>query len=125
MQAVKNKKTKLENLVCENLWSKNVRFRRNVKDLPGKPDIAIKKYRVVIFIDSCFWHNCPIHYKAPATNTEFWENKITGNMRRDEDVNAIYKDMGWNILRIWEHEIKTNFDASIEKIINFIQSAKN
>ncbi len=125
MQAVKNKKTKLENLVCENLWSKNVRFRRNVKDLPGKPDIAIKKYRVVIFIDSCFWHKCPIHYKAPATNTEFWENKITGNMRRDEDVNAIYKDMGWNILRIWEHEIKTNFDASIEKIINFIQSAKN
>lgn len=125
MQAVKNKKTKLENLVCETLWSRNVRFRRNVKDLTGKPDIAIKKYKIVIFIDSCFWHKCPIHYKAPATNTEFWNNKTTGNMMRDEEVNKIYQNMGWNILRIWEHEIKDGFEVTIDKIINFINAAKN
>jgi len=125
MQAVKNKKTKLENLICETLWSRNVRFRRNVKDLAGKPDIAIKKYKIAIFIDSCFWHKCPNHYKAPATNTEFWENKITSNMLRDEEVNKIYQKMGWNILRIWEHEIKDNFEATIDKIINFINAAKN
>lgn len=125
MQAVKNKNTTLENLVCKTLWADNIRFRKNVVDLPGKPDIAIKKYKIVVFIDSCFWHKCPIHYKVPATNTEFWENKITSNMLRDEKVNAIYKNMGWNILRVWEHEIKEDFETTIGKITNFINITKS
>jgi DNA mismatch endonuclease (patch repair protein) len=67
MQAIKSR-SKLEAKVTKSLWQKGIRFRKNVKSLPGKPDIAIKKYKVVIFIDSCFWHVCPIHGNSPKSN---------------------------------------------------------
>lgn len=60
MRAVKSKNTKIEQKVCKEIWKKGIRFRKNVKDLKGKPDISIKKYKIVIFIDSCFWHGCPL-----------------------------------------------------------------
>lgn len=125
MQAVKGKNTKLENRVMNYLWQQGYRFRKNVKDLEGKPDIAIKKYKLVIFIDSCFWHKCPVHYKAPATNVEFWENKISGNFNRDLIVTQYYKSKKWNILRIWEHELKDDFEKTMQKIIYFIEKSKN
>lgn len=125
MQAVKGKNTKLENKVMTYLWQQGYRFRKNVKDLEGKPDIAIKKYKLVIFIDSCFWHKCPVHYKAPATNVEFWGNKISGNFNRDLIVTQYYKSKKWNILRIWEHELKDNFEKTMQKIIYFIEKSKN
>ena len=120
MQAVKAQGTNLENLVVNFLWQKGYRFIKNVKDLEGKPDIAIKKYKLVIFIDSCFWHKCPLHYKAPATNFEFWENKISKNQQRDDYVTNYYLAKKWNILRIWEHELKEDFDITLQKVINFI-----
>lgn len=125
MQSVKGKNTKLENNVMTYLWKQGYRFRKNVKDLEGKPDIAIKKYKLVIFIDSCFWHKCSIHYKAPSTNFEFWENKISGNQKRDSFVTEYYKSNNWNILRIWEHELKDDFEKTISKVINFIEKSKN
>ncbi len=125
MQAVKAKGTNLENLVVNFLWQKGYRFRKNVKDLEGKPDIAIKKYKLVIFIDSCFWHKCPLHYKAPATNFEFWENKISKNQQRDNYITNYYLAKKWNILRIWEHELKEDFDKTLQKVINFIENSKN
>lgn len=124
MQAVKAQGTNLENLVVNFLWQKGYRFRKNVKDLEGKPDIAIKKYKLVIFIDSCFWHKCPLHYKAPATNFEFWENKISKNQQRDDYVTNYYLAKKWNILRIWEHELKKDFDITLQKVINFIENSK-
>lgn len=124
MQAVKGKNTKLENKVMTYLWQQGYRFRKNVKDLEGKPDIAIKKYKLVIFIDSCFWHKCPVHYKAPATNVEFWKNKISGNFNRDLIVTQYYKSKKWNILRIWEHELKDDFEKTMQKIIYFIEKSK-
>lgn len=125
MQAVKGKNTKLENNVMTYLWQHGYRFRKNVKDLEGKPDIAIKKYKMVIFIDSCFWHKCPIHYKAPATNVEFWENKISGNQKRDIQVAKYYKSNRWHILRIWEHELKDDYEKTMQKVIHFIEKSKN
>ena len=124
MQAVKGKNTKLENQVMTYLWQLGYRFRKNVKDLEGKPDIAIKKYKLVIFIDSCFWHKCPIHYKSPSTNFEFWDNKISGNQKRDALVTEYYKSNNWNILRIWEHELKNDFEKTMQKVINFIEMSK-
>ena len=67
MQAIKSK-SKMEDLVAKELWKRNIRYRRNVKTLFGKPDIAIKKYKVVIFIDSCFSHHCPLHTRMPKSN---------------------------------------------------------
>ena len=125
MQAVKNQNTRLENSVTKYLWQQGYRFRKNVKNLEGKPDIAIKKYKLVIFIDSCFWHKCPTHYKDPATNIEFWKNKIERNQKRDLQVTEYYKSKKWHILRIWEHELKNDFKKTMNKVINFIEKAKN
>lgn len=74
MRAIKSVSS-LEHKVCKALWRKGLRFRRNVKDLPGRPDIAIKKYKLVMFIDSCFWHGCRLHQVQPKTNAEYWAKK--------------------------------------------------
>ncbi|WP_309091392.1 very short patch repair endonuclease [Domibacillus sp.] len=115
--------SKLENKVTKALWHKGLRFRKNA-DLYGKPDIAIQKYKAVVFIDSCFWHNCPRHGHIPTTNEDYWTKKLGRNMKRDLDVTRYYKEEGWCVLRMWEHEFKENFDEAIEKIIKFIDSAK-
>lgn len=123
MQALKSK-SKLEDLVARELWKRGIRYRRNVKTLFGKPDIAIQKYRVVIFIDSCFWHSCPVHGNIPKSNVEYWNKKLERNRIRDEEVNDFYKRKNWHILRIWEHEIRDNPDLTIQNIINVISEGK-
>jgi len=115
----------LENLVTRAVWAKGLRFRKNVKGMPGKPDIAIKKYKVVIFIDSCFWHNCPIHGTIPKSNTDFWVEKLMRNKQRDIKISNYYTGEEWSILRIWEHEIRSDLDGSVERIANFINLAKS
>lgn len=110
----------LENEVSKALWHKGVRFRKNVRSLFGNPDISIKKYKIVIFIDSCFWHACPIHGNTPKSNTDFWSDKLKRNKERDLEVNAYYKDKGWSVIRIWEHELKDDFDGVIERIYQLI-----
>ncbi|MCM3799363.1 very short patch repair endonuclease [Caldifermentibacillus hisashii] len=125
MKAVKSKNTKLEERVTTELWKKGFRYRKNNKKLFGKPDISIEKYKIVIFIDSCFWHGCRIHGSIPETNREFWINKINNNIKRDIQVTEYYKDRGWNILRIWEHDIKCDNDKVIKNIEDFILKVKN
>lgn len=120
MQAVKSKNTKLEKTVTRALWNKGIRFRKNVVDLVGKPDIAIKKFKIVIFLDSCFWHGCELHYREPETNREFWRRKIERNKKRDSKVTDYYLSHNWHILRIWEHELKQDFDTTIKRIVTFI-----
>ncbi|WP_319468422.1 very short patch repair endonuclease [uncultured Trichococcus sp.] len=124
MQAIKSH-SKLEELVTKELWKKGVRYRRNSHELLGKPDVSIKKYRLVIFIDSCFWHSCPIHGKVPKTNVEFWEKKLRKNKERDNLVNNYYRTNGWHVIRIWEHEIHENLEVVIENIITTINLLKN
>ncbi len=124
MKAIRSKNTRMEVLVSKYLWNNGIRFRKNVKGLFGKPDIAIKKYKVAIFLDSCFWHKCPKHFIKPSTNIKFWEDKIAANVARDLKVNEYYKNNGWYVLRIWEHEIKKDFDNTMRKIIKFIKNTK-
>lgn len=122
MKAIKSQ-SNLENRVSKALWNKGFRFRKNIK-LFGKPDIAIKKYKVVIFIDSCFWHACPEHGNMPKSNQDYWLKKLTRNQERDKEVNEYYYQRGWNILRVWEHEFKKDFDGAIEIIESFINKIK-
>ena len=114
----------LENLVAKELYHRGVPYRRNVRHLLGTPDIAIEKYLVVIFIDSCFWHSCPLHGKRPKSNVEFWNKKLDRNIAKATEVNAFYSQQGWHILRIWEHEIIEDFEGTIEKIVGMIHDAK-
>lgn len=127
MQAIKSRNTKIEKTVCKALWHKGIRFRKNVKELPGKPDIAIKKYKIVIFLDSCFWHKCPLHFRRPKSNNSYWDNKIEKNVIHDLEINEYYIKNKWNIFRIWEHQIKTNNqkNKSINEIIEFILNKIN
>lgn len=117
-------KSHLEDRVAKQLFKNGIRYRRNSKRLLGKPDISIQKYKVVIFIDSCFWHSCPIHGNIPKSNVDYWKKKLIRNVERDLEVNNFYTERNWNILRIWEHDLDDNFDATIDKIISFINVAK-
>jgi DNA mismatch endonuclease, patch repair protein len=119
MRAIKSQSA-LENRVTKELWRKGYRFRKNA-NLFGKPDISIKKYKIVIFIDSCFWHCCPIHGNMPKSNKDYWERKLKRNKMRDIEVNKYYLDKDWNVLRVWEHEFKEDFNGALNKIASFIQ----
>ena len=124
MQAIKSNNTNLELKLSKEIWNEGIRFRKNSKKLFGKPDISIKKYKIVIFIDSCFWHGCELHYRIPKSNEDFWYKKIHRNIERDKQVTDYYKIKGWYILRVWEHQIKDDFEGAKQMIISFIQSAK-
>lgn len=125
MSNIRSKETKLEVRVTKALWKKGIRFRKNVKGLFGTPDIAIKKYHLVIFIDSCFWHACKIHGNKPKNNQEFWIKKLNRNLERDKEVTNYYIRNNWNILRIWEHQLKKeSFDTTLEEIYQFIRNAQ-
>ncbi|WP_339192788.1 very short patch repair endonuclease [Paenibacillus sp. FSL W8-1287] len=120
MSKIKGSHTKLEDMVTKELWARGFRFRKNVRKLEGKPDIAIKKYKIVIFIDSCFWHFCDIHGHIPKSKIDFWTTKLERNKQRDVEVTSHYLSKNWNILRVWEHELKNDFENTILKISDFI-----
>lgn len=124
MKAIRSKGSSLEKIITKELWKRGFRFRKNVKKLTGCPDIVIQKYKIVIFIDSCFWHFCPIHGKIPSSNVEYWKKKLKRNKARDIEVTRYYQALGWKIYRIWEHELREDFTGSIEKISTFIIQSK-
>lgn len=110
MSRIKSTNSKPEVLVRKYLFSKGLRYRKNVKELPGKPDIVLPKYKTVVFVNGCFWHGhagCK-YFVVPKTNTEFWVNKINKNIERDNIIYDKLDDMGWNVIVIWECELKSN-----------------
>lgn len=122
MRAVKSRNTKIEIIFREAFWKKGFKYRKNSAKYFGKPDLVLKKYKTVIFIDSCFWHGCKKHFRMPSTNRQYWKNKIKMNITRDKEVNKYYKKAGWKNFRIWEHEIKKNPEKALEKIIKFLKN---
>jgi len=95
------------------LWAANLRYRLKTK-LLGKPDVVYPGARVAVFVDGCFWHGCPVHYQAPADNSDRWRKKIIATKERDEQVNQKLRDDGWEVLRFWEHSVKANTDECVE-----------
>ena len=73
--------------------------------LPGKPDFAFRRERLAVFVDGCFWHGCPRCYKGPRTNRKFWREKVAYNRWRDRLVSRSLRRLGWNVVRLWEHEL--------------------
>lgn len=108
MSRIKGKKTKPEEVVAKYLFANGFRYRRNVKGLPGTPDIVLKKYRTVIFVNGCFWHcheGCK-WFVLPETNAGFWEKKFACNRERDKQNYKKLQDSGWNVIIVWECEIR-------------------
>jgi len=108
MSRIKSKNTKLETLFRNILKNAGFKFRNNVSTMPGKPDIVMIKYNLVIFLDSCFWHHCPSHFRMPKSNINYWKPKIANNVKQDIRITKLYKSLRWKVLRLWEHEITKN-----------------
>ena len=106
MQAIKGKNTKPEMIVRSYLFSKGLRYRINVKKLPGSPDIVLKRWKCVIFVNGCFWHGHQGCFILPNSNSEFWKNKIERNINRDRDNIILLENMGWRVIVVWECEIR-------------------
>lgn len=108
MSQIKNKNTKPEEVVRKYLFNRGLRYRKNDGRLPGHPDIVFPKYKTVVFVNGCFWHvhiGCK-YFKWPQNNQEFWKNKLLQNRIRDEQKQCELQTMGWNVLVIWECELK-------------------
>lgn len=106
MSRIRSRDTKPELLVRRYLYSRGYRYRKNVKGLPGTPDIVMRRYGVVIFIHGCFWHGHEPHFRMPATNREFWERKIARNRQRDDTDRERLRRMGWDVIVIWECQLQ-------------------
>ena len=107
MLANRSRDTKPELLVRSLLHERGLRYRVNQRPLPElrrTADIVFRKARVAVFLDGCFWHGCPEHYRQPSTNTRYWSDKVEGNRRRDLETDACLAEAGWTVLRHWEHE---------------------
>lgn len=116
-QKIKSKNTKIELLLGKAMWAKGLRYRKNCKDVFGKPDFCFKGKKIAIFCDSEFWHGRNfLEGQEFKTNKEFWETKIKRNIQRDKEVNKKLNDDGWIVLRFWGEEIKKNADLAVEKI---------
>ena len=122
MKAVKSRDSKIEVAFRKSLWKLGFRYRKNSVSYFGKPDIILKKHKAVIFIDSCFWHGCPEHLRMPSSNQDYWMQKIEGNKIRDVKVNEYYKKDDWLVLRIWEHDLKHDFQDVVTKTVAMLDS---
>jgi DNA mismatch endonuclease, patch repair protein len=123
MSSIGGKETTPEIIVRKYLFSKGLRYRKNVKTLPGKPDIVLSKYKTVIFVNGCFWHshkNCKSS-KLPETRKDFWKNKINGNVLRDKKNYYNLKKLGYKVIIIWQCNLKNKIkkEKTFKKLLNF------
>jgi DNA mismatch endonuclease (patch repair protein) len=127
MRAIKSKNTKPEVLVRSLLHRAGFRFRLNRRDLPGRPDLVLPKYRAAIFVNGCFWHghDCR-HFKLPRSNEDFWSLKIESNRQRDSRTASLLQTKGWRHLTVWECATRGHHPAAlIQMISNWLQSVHN
>ncbi|MDR2716641.1 MAG: very short patch repair endonuclease [Treponema sp.] len=132
MSHIRSSETKPEIFFRKALWKWGIRYRKNVRSLFGNPDIAIKKYKIVIFIDGDFWHGNDWKKKRFSSQealllsySDYWQKKIRRNIARDIEVKKYYKKIGWTILRFWTSETEKNLNKCIIKTVKKINKIKN
>lgn len=121
MSQIRSKNTKPELIIRKALFARGYRYKIHDKKLPGKPDIVLPKYNTVIFVNGCFWHghNCHL-FRIPKTRTEFWKDKIEGNILRDKRNKELLANSGWKVIEVWECSIKGKNIEHLESVINDI-----
>lgn len=124
MSRVKGKDTKIEILMRKELWKRGLRYRKNVKDICGHPDIVFKGRKIAIFCDSEFWHgfDWKERKKDFKSNQEFWINKIEANIKRDKFVTETLKSEGWTVFRFWGKEIIKNLSECADEIERYVKN---
>lgn len=116
MSSIRRRDTKPERLVRSGLWRAGLRYRKDVNGLPGRPDLALRKFRTVVFVNGCFWHahqGCR-HFKAPSSRPDFWEAKFTANRDRDSAATGKLIDTGWRVVRIWECAVRCDLLTTLD-----------
>ena len=124
MSKIRSKNTKPEIFVRRYIFERGIRFRKNVADLPGKPDIAIKKYKVALEVRGCFWHgheNCK-DFRLPKSRIEFWREKIGKNIERDIRNQKKLINLGYLVFIVWECELDRKDYSSVDKFISYVNS---
>ncbi|MGI6816320.1 MULTISPECIES: very short patch repair endonuclease [Bacteroidales] len=125
MSHITGKETKPEIIVRKYLFAQGLRYRKNVKQLPGTPDIVIHKYKATIFVNGCFWHgheNCKFS-RLPSTNVAYWENKIYANIERDKRKISELENLGYKVLIIWQCQLKASVRAYfLNRLVKEIKS---
>jgi len=119
MSRIRSSGGKGEVMLAKALWHRNIRYRKNFKPLPGKPDITLTRHKIAIFVDGEFWHGfdwAKRKKKGFNNNEEFWINKIERNIKRDMEVNRRLFDAGWLVLRFWEKDVIKNLDDCVYQI---------
>jgi len=122
MSRVRGKDTGIESRLRSELHKQGLRFRKHVKDLPGKPDIVFIKARVVVFVDGDFWHG----YRFAAWEhkmSDFWRTKIGKNRKRDMKTRRTLRSRGWKVVRLWQHQVEKDLDACVRLILTTIAAA--
>lgn len=127
MGKIRGKNTKPELAFRKALWQAGYRYRIDYKKLVGKPDIALKKYKTVIFIDGEFWHgyNWEERKHKIKTNREFWIPKIERNIQRDEEVNTALREKGYKVFRFWETKVKKDLEACLEEVLAHLEEVRS
>ncbi len=120
MQHIRSTGTLPERIIMRELKRRKIYFASYVAKIIGKPDIVFRRKKVVVFIDSDFWHGHPSRCVMPKSNREYWEKKISRNRERDKEVNSFLKKDGWKIIRIWEYDVKHKLDKIIQRITKAI-----
>ena len=124
MSHIRSKNTKPEELVRKYLFAQGFRYRKNVKSLPGCPDIVLPKYKTVIFVNGCFWHkhDCP-RFVWPSSNQEYWIPKIQKNVERDKANYQQLMDLGWRVFIVWECQLKAKVaESTLAELIRNLQA---
>lgn len=122
MSHIRSTNSKPEEKVRKYLFSQGLRYRKNVRKLPGCPDLVLAKYKTVVFVNGCFWHkhDCP-RFVWPSSNEEYWHHKINGNVERDKKNYALLESQGWQVLVIWECQLKKDkAEAALSELYNKI-----
>lgn len=124
MSHIRNANTKPEEKVRKYLFSRGLRYRKNVRSLQGCPDIVLRKYNTVIFVNGCFWHHHDCgRFVWPATNQEYWYKKINKNVERDIQNIRLLQEQGWNVITIWECQLKKS--VADENLLNLYNNIVN
>ena len=125
MSHIRGKDTSIELLLRKKLFSLGYGYRKNVKELPGKPDLVFPKYKTVIFVNGCFWHRHPgcQYTTMPKTRIEFWQAKFDRTVERDQENYAKLEDLGWKVCIVWECEIKSDFEQVISEITGILSDS--
>ena len=122
MSKIRSKNTMVEILVFKELQRHKIYFQKHYKRAVGSPDIALPRKKKAVFIDGDFWHGCQFSKQKKRLPKKYWQEKIENNIKRDKRIKAKLKREGWQVLRVWEHDILKNFDKTATRIIDFLKN---